>query len=117
VAAEIWDWFDDVGGALRGLDTKISMLERHLTSGRSSEPSTDRDWRVRGLFIVRTTRRNAGLVAELRPLFAARFGGSPTAWLSALTRPQATLPAGDGFLWSDAAGTRLRVARLGPRTP
>lgn len=115
VAAEIWDWFDDVGVALRGLDAKVSMLERRLTSSPSSEPETDRDWRVRGLFIVRGTRRNAGLVAELRPLFAARFGGSAVAWLNALTRPESRVPAGDGFLWSDRAGTTLRAARLRPR--
>ncbi|MDQ2964551.1 MAG: hypothetical protein M3R57_01730 [Chloroflexota bacterium] len=117
VAAEIWDWFDDVGAALRGLDAKVAMLERQLTSGRSFTPGTDREWRVRGLFIVRGTRRNTGLVAELRPLFAARFSGTPTAWLRVLTRPEVGLPAGDGFLWSDVTGNSLRAARFGTRPP
>ncbi len=78
VAAEIWDWFDDVGAALRGLDAKVSMLERRLTSGRSGELGATRDWQVRGLFILRATRRNAGLVAELRP--CSQLGSSARRW-------------------------------------
>jgi transcriptional regulator with XRE-family HTH domain len=114
VAAEIWDWFDDVGAALRGLDAKVSMLERRLSaSGASELPESGSDWRVRGMFIVRGTHRNRSLVADLRPLFAARFPGSPVGWLGALTRADVSVPPGDGFLWSDGTGTSLRAARVG----
>jgi hypothetical protein len=115
VAAEIWDWFDDVGAALRGLDAKVSMLEKRLTSDRRPELlGTDPDWRVRGLFVVRDTRRNRSLVAELRPLFAARFDNSSVGWIRALGHPSAPMPDGHGFVWSDRR-LHLFASRLGPR--
>lgn len=104
VVAEIWNWFEDVGGALRGLDGKVAALRDQL------DPSVER--RVRGLFIVRDTRRNRQLVTELGPMFAARFPGNAQAWLRALTDPAERLPQGDGLLWSDRAGTALKASRL-----
>ena len=104
VVAEIWNWFEDVGGALRGLDGKVAALRGQLDPGV--------EWTVRGLFIVRDTRRNRELVAELGPMFAARFRGNARAWLRALTDPSERLPDGDGLLWSDRAGTALKAARL-----
>ena len=68
VVVEIWNWFEDVGGALRGLDGKVAALRDHL------DPSVE--WTIRGLFIVRDTRRNRQLMAELGPMFAARFPGN-----------------------------------------
>ncbi len=126
VAAEIWDWFDDVGASLRGLDAKVSVLAARLavesTLSRTSAPTMGSEGvrpgsslRVSGLFVVRDTRRNRSLVAELMPLFAARFNGSAVGWIRALGSPAAPLPAGDGFLWSDSAARTLRVARLRPR--
>lgn len=52
VVAEIWNWFEDVGGALRGLDGKVAALQDQL------DPSVD--WTVRGLFIVRDTPGETG---------------------------------------------------------
>jgi len=104
VVAEIWNWFEDVGGALRGLDGKVAALCDHL------DPSVE--WSVRGLFIVRDTRRNRQLVNELGPMFAARFPGNARAWLRALTDPAQRLPEGAGLLWSDRAGTALKASRL-----
>jgi transcriptional regulator with XRE-family HTH domain len=112
VVAEIWDWFDDVGAALRGLDAKVSALGARLAVERSRSGShavrggptaegPERSWRVRGLFVVRDTRRNRRLVVELRPLFAARFDGSSVGWIQALRSPAAALPVGHGFVWSD----------------
>lgn len=123
VVAEIWDWFDDVGASLRGLDAKVSALGARLAVERPRSGShavrdgptvegPERSWRVRGLFVVRDTRRNRRLVAELRPLFAARFDGSSVGWIQALRSPAAALPAGHGFVWSDRhvhlASSRLR---------
>jgi transcriptional regulator with XRE-family HTH domain len=112
VVVEIWNWFDDVGGALRGLDGKVAALRDHL------DPSVE--WTVRGLFVVRDTRRNRQLVTELGPVFGARFPGNARTWLRALTDPAQRLPEGDGLLWSDRAGTSLRASRLpglGPGPP
>jgi len=101
---EIWDWFDDVGGVLRGLDGKVVALRDRLDSSA--------DWTVRGLFVVRDTRRNRQLVTELGPMFAARFPGNARTWLRALTDPRQLLPEGARLLWSDRAGTSLKASRL-----
>ena len=144
VVGEIWDWFDDVGAALRGLDAKVqavagrlpglqpthetehsrgvparSTRERPPRMGQrtSTEAAPDTGpveaWRVRGLFVVRDTRRNRRLITELRPLFAARFRGSSRDWLSALTDPGRPMPGADGLLWSNRSGSGLIASRLG----
>ena len=107
IVAEVWDWFDDVGAGLRGLDAKVATLRRRLSDGRATTT-------VRGLYIVRDTRRNRLLIAELSGLFAARFPGNSPAWLKALTERGQPLPAHDGLLWSDRAGSRLQGSRLTP---
>jgi transcriptional regulator with XRE-family HTH domain len=110
VVVEVWDWFDDVGAGLRGLDAKSGALATRLRSQQNGRDA----WRVRGLYVVRGTRRNRRLVDELRPLFAARFPGSALAWLGALTDTGRTMPAADGLLWSDRNGA-LTASRLGRR--
>ena len=112
VIAEIWDWFDDVGAALRSIDGKRDALGAYLAS---LEPDpAGRSWTVGCLFIVRRTRRNERLVSELRPLFAARFTASAIGWLAALAHRDSPLPAGDGLLWSAADHTH-QASRL-PRS-
>jgi transcriptional regulator with XRE-family HTH domain len=116
VVAEIWDWFEDVGASLRSLDGKVTglaaRLAADLTQVARSGPTEESAWRVKGLFVVRDTRRNRLLVAELRPLFAARFDGSSIAWIRALGSPAAAMPDGHGFLWSDRR-MHLIASRLG----
>ena len=104
VVVEVWNWFEDVGGALRGLDGKVAALRDQL------DPRVE--WTVRGLFVLRDTRRNRQLVTELGPMFAARFTGSARGWLRALMDPAERLPDGDGLVWSDRAGARLTPSRL-----
>jgi hypothetical protein len=104
IVVEIWNWFDDVGGSLRGLDGKLGSVRSRL------DPGTE--WTVRGLFVVRDTRRNRDLLADLRALFVARFGADSGQWLKALTNPEQPIPTGDGLLWSDRAGTSLKASRL-----
>jgi transcriptional regulator with XRE-family HTH domain len=104
VVVEIWNWFEDVGGALRGLDGKVAALRDQL------DPRVE--WTVRALFVVRDTRRNRQLTTEIGPMFAARFPGSAPAWLRALTDPTQRLPDGDGLLWSDRTGATLKASRL-----
>jgi hypothetical protein len=104
--AEIWDWFDDIGASLRSLDGKREGLVDRLRREHGG------DWTVRCLFIVRRTRRNEALIAELRPLFAARFAGSSIASLRTLADSSVGLPERDGLLWSTAT-YRLQPSRLG----
>jgi hypothetical protein len=104
VIVEIWNWFEGVDGALRGLDGKVEAVRARLDH---AEP-----WQIRGLFVVRDTRRNRQLISELRLLFTARFTADSRIWLKALTQPSQALPAGDSLLWSDRAGTVLRPSRL-----
>ena len=105
---EIWDYFDDVGAAIRS-------FERKLADSGHDEPTGDAA--VGGLFVVRGTRRNRQLVAEFQSLFAARFPGPSTAWLRALTDPEAPMPGEPALAWTDVAGTRLIAARLTPAAP
>jgi transcriptional regulator with XRE-family HTH domain len=110
VVTEIWDWFDDVGGGFRSLDGKVGTLRSRLATGAATPPTGG--WTVRGLYIVRDTHRNRHLVRELSALFAARFRGSSTGWLAALSQPGRAMPNADGFLWSTSVGTTLRPIRL-----
>lgn len=105
IAAEIWDWFADVGEAYRGLDAKRALLARRLTR------EGDEQWRVRGLLIVRGTKRNRQLVRELAALFAGRFPARAADWLACLRDPANAMPADDGLLWSDRDG-RVHASRL-----
>jgi transcriptional regulator with XRE-family HTH domain len=61
VVAEIWDWFDDVGAGMRTLDAKRVTLATRLAV--EPRPPTG-IWRVRGLYVVRDTRRNRALVGS-----------------------------------------------------
>ena len=107
---ECSDFVDDVGGQVRGLDGKVTTVERHMTLGR--DVSAGAGWKVRGLWVVRGTRRNRALVSEFRSIFAAKFPASSSAWLEALANPERPIPDGLGFLWTDVAGTRLIASRL-----
>ncbi len=108
VAVEVWDLVTDVGEAMRSLDGKVATLGRRLAN-----PPTA----VRGLWVVRGTHRNRGLIAEFRPVFAARFPASSAEWLRALANPTTAMPGQDGLCWTDVSGTRLhawRRSRDGP---
>jgi transcriptional regulator with XRE-family HTH domain len=107
ILAEVWDWFDDVGSALRSLDGKRDGLANRL----ARDSVGDRDWTIRCLFLVRRTRRNERLVGELRPLFAARFPGSSREWLRSLSDSTAKIAERDGFLWS-STDLKLQASRL-----
>jgi len=104
VIVEIWNWFEDVDGALPGLEGKMEAFRARLDP---AEP-----WQIRGLFVVRDTRRNRQLISELRLLVTARFTADSRLWLKALTQPSQALSAGDSLLRSDRAGTVLRPSRL-----
>ena len=95
---EIWNWLADVGDAFRSWDRKLERL-------RTSDPAASGCWVIRG------TRRNRQLIADHRTLFAARFPASGAAWLRALERLHAPMPADPALLWVSVGGDRLFAAR------
>lgn len=109
IVVEIWDFFDDVGAAVRGLDGKVAALVRmHQQQGAAGGDA----WAVGGLFVVRGTRRNRALIQEFHTLFASRFPAAGGDWLAALRDPTRRLPSGNALLWTDVPGRRLIPARL-----
>lgn len=105
---EIWDWFEDVGAALRSWDRKLARVERSLFAGAGREAPA----KTSGLWVVRATRRNRGLVAGHRALFGSRFPASGRLWLRALSDRATPMPPAPGLLWVTVAGDRLLPARL-----
>jgi hypothetical protein len=97
----------DVGAVMRGLEDKVAAIRREC-AGREH---ADR-WRVRGLLIVRATRRNRVLIGELAQLLAARYPARSAAWLAAVGHANTPMPDDDGFLWTAVASPDLRAARL-----
>jgi transcriptional regulator with XRE-family HTH domain len=107
---EIWDWFDDVGGAQRNWDRRLDAVERYAIARMAGEEPLPR---VGGCWFVRATQRNRRLVKEHRHFFRARFPGSGSAWLMALTTREASMPDKAALLWVTVTGDRLFPARLG----
>jgi transcriptional regulator with XRE-family HTH domain len=97
---EVWDLLLDVGAAFRSFDEKLVAVRAQLPG-----------WAVSGAWVIRGTRRNRSLVAELAPLFRARFPGAGVDWLRALDGAAAAMPKEPAMLWTDAAGSNLGEAR------
>lgn len=93
---EVWALLLDVGAAFRSFDEKLTAVRARLPG-----------WTVSGAWILRGTRRNRSLVAELAPLFAARFPGDGRSLLGALDRSTDAPPRSPALLWTDAAATVL----------
>jgi hypothetical protein len=70
-------------------------------------------WTVRGLLVLRATRRNRSIVRSAAGVFAARFPGRSRAWIAALGSREAAMPDGDGLVWTTVRGDRLYASRLG----
>ena len=103
IAVEVWDLLTDVGAAMRSLEGKVSTLARRLAPVGTGSAG----WIVRGLWVVRGTRRNRTILADFRPVFEARFPARSSEWLRALTDPATAVPGRDGLCWTDAKATRL----------
>ena len=101
---EVWDLLLDVGAGFRSFDDKLAAVRMRLQG-----------WTVSGAWVLRGTRRNRGVVADLAPLFAARFPGDGRAWLAALDQPTSALPPAPALLWTDAAATTLAPWRPAAR--
>jgi hypothetical protein len=96
---EVWDLLLDVGAAFRSFDEKLAAVRAQLPG-----------WTVSGAWVIRGTRRNRALVAELAPLFRARFPGPGAHWLRALDSVGAAMPLEPAMLWTDASGATLGEA-------
>ena len=107
---EVWDWFDDVGAAQRNWDRRLDAVERYAIARMVGDQPLPR---VAGCWVVRATQRNRRLVREHRHFFRARFPGSGSVWLAALTSPEASMPDKAALLWVSVKGDRLFPARLG----
>jgi transcriptional regulator with XRE-family HTH domain len=99
---EIVDLMADGGAEFRNLTDKVAAVRRIAGDGA----------RVRGLLVLRATARNRAILAEFPGLFAARFPGSSSQWLRALSDPTVPMPDGDGLVWSTVRGDRLFAAVL-----
>ncbi|MGH2407960.1 MAG: helix-turn-helix domain-containing protein [Candidatus Limnocylindrales bacterium] len=107
---EIFDWIEDLGEAFRSWDRRIATVEARAIA--LTTPGADAtELRVSGVWVLRATRANHRLVADHRSLFKARFPGSGTAWLRALTDEAAPMPPDPALLWITVTGDRLHAAR------
>jgi transcriptional regulator with XRE-family HTH domain len=105
---EIWDWFDDVGGAFRSFDAKLAIAQRNAAA---RELIGSVAVAVSGVIVVRATQRNRALLREFGQLFRSRYPGSGRAWLAAFGSEHLSMPEEPALLWTDVRGTRLFAAR------
>jgi len=103
---ECWNTLDDIGAATRSFNWKLTKAAEAAVAVGGT-----RAYAVNGVWVIRSTARNRGLVARYPHVFAARFPGSSAAWLSALTT-DGPPPAAPGIVWADAAATRLFARRV-----
>lgn len=106
---EIWDWFDDVGAAVRDWDRRIAAVERFAVARTAGDDALPR---IGGCWVVRATSRNRRLVAEHSHFFRARFPGSSRAWLAAMTDATKAMPLEAALVWVSVSGGRLVAARM-----
>lgn len=101
VLVECWNSIGDIGAAARSTSRKLAEAEQ-LAVALGMGP----DIRVRGVWVVRATRRNIDLVRRYPEVFATRFPGSSARWVRALVAGEAP-PMEAGLIWCDIPATRL----------
>jgi transcriptional regulator with XRE-family HTH domain len=106
ICVECWNSIGDIGAAARASARKAAELEQ-MAIARWGEDS-----KVGLVWVVRSTRRNRGLVARYPEVFGARFPGSSRGWVAALTTGSEP-PAETGLVWCDLSATRLFAWRRG----
>jgi transcriptional regulator with XRE-family HTH domain len=107
---DVWDWFDDVGAALRAWPRRLNAVERIAIARMIGDAPLPR---VSGCWVVRATNRNRRLIADHRHLFRASLPGSGQAWLAAFGDRSIPMPTEPALLWVTVAGDRLYAPRLG----
>lgn len=100
VVVEAWNTIGDVGAARRSFDRKLAAAaEVGAWIGGGGHV-------VRGVWVVRASRRNRSLVARYPAVFGTAFPGSSRGWVAALVAG-AEPPEAPGLVWCDVAATRL----------
>jgi transcriptional regulator with XRE-family HTH domain len=105
VLVEAWNTIGDLGAAARATDRKLSEAEAFAVAIGQGE-----EWRVRGCWVVRATRRNRALLDRYPETFATRFPGSSLGWVRALSEGREP-PAAPGLVWCDPGCTRVTAWR------
>ena len=105
IIIECWNTIGDVGAAARSSARKQAEAEDLATARWGTAAH-----RVGLCWVIRATTRNCALVARYPELFGARFPGSSSRWLRAITSG-AEPPAEPGLVWSSIDGVRLLVWR------
>jgi transcriptional regulator with XRE-family HTH domain len=106
---ECWNTIGDVGAAARGSIRKLAEAADLATARWGTAPH-----QVGLCWVVRATVRNRALVSRYPEVFAARFPGSSSGWLRAVTAGT-DLPREPGLVWSSVDGSRLFAWRRRPR--
>ncbi len=107
---EIWDWLADVGAAVRDWSRRLEAVERYAIGHMVGDEPLPR---TAGVWVLRATHRNQQLVQQHRGFFKARFPGSGSAWLAALSDPTSPMPGEAALVWVSVKGDRLFAARFG----
>lgn len=100
VLVEVWNRLADIGAGLRSSDRKLALVRQRADTDIGSS------W----LFV--DTAANRQIVRRYPAIFRARFGGSSTAWIRAITSG-AQCPSRPGIAWIDVRSGTLRELRLG----
>ena len=108
---EVWDWFEDVGAAIRSWDRRLARLEQTATASHPMDTGRPVA-RACGCWVVRATRRNRLLVGEHRAFFRARFGIAGASWLAALRSRATIMPDAPAMLWISVNGDHVFASRL-----
>jgi transcriptional regulator with XRE-family HTH domain len=108
IVEEAWNAFGDIGAGARSFDRKLAAAAEFAVALGGERP-----YAVHGLWVIRATTRNRGIIARYPEVFARRFPGSSRAWVRALTGGEAA-PAEPGLVWCDVAATRLLEWRRSP---
>jgi transcriptional regulator with XRE-family HTH domain len=101
IVIEAWNTIGDIGAGVRSFQRKLADAEELAIVVGDGRP-----YEVRGVWVVRASKRNRDLVARYPEVFRAAFPGSSGTWAAALTtgtRP----PDRPGLVWCDVRATRI----------
>ena len=83
--------------SIADIDAAVADLLAAMDSERTRRPP---DWRIGGLVIARSCGPNRRRVSEAEDLMYATFPTSGTHWMTALSRPDAPMPATPAYCWA-----------------
>ena len=109
VVVECWNTIGDIGAAARSSTRKLAEAADLAMARWGTAPH-----QVGLCWVVRATASNRALVSRYPEVFAARFPGSSSGWLRALTAGT-DLPREPGLVWSRIDGSHLFARRRRPR--